>query len=85
MVWVEGKDCLFYRKRFEEDQFLEFGMGGGGFILEGHDKLKKKCLKQLSIVIHDADFLRLKGEGLTSDPNVFYTDAPDVENDDETS
>ena len=79
VVWVEGKDWRFYRKLFDEDKILEFGMGGGDFILEGHNKLKKKCPKQLSIVIHDADFLRLNGVDLTADPNVFYTDAHDVE------
>lgn len=79
VVWLEGKDWRVYRKFFEADKIIEYGKVGGEQILEGHRRLKARVPSQRSIVIKDADFKRLEGHDMESDPNIFYTDGHDVE------
>lgn len=79
VVWVEGKDWRVYRKFFDSEKIIEYGKCGGEQILDGHRKLKAKVPSQMSIVIKDADFKRLEGYNMQSDPDIFYTDGHDVE------
>lgn len=79
VVWVEGKDWRVYRKFFDSEKIIEYGKCGGEQILDGHRKLKAKVPSQMSIVIKDADFNRLEGYDMQSDPDIFYTDGHDVE------
>ena len=79
VVWVEGKDWRVYHKFFDTDKIIEYGKCGGEQILDGHNRLKTIVPSQMSIVIKDADFKRLEGHDMQSDPDIFYTDGHDVE------
>lgn len=79
IVWLEGTDWRVYRRFFDMDKIIDYGKCGGEQILEGHKRLKAKVPSQMSIVIKDADFKRLEGHDMESDPDIFYTDGHDVE------
>jgi len=78
-VWVEGLNWRVYRRFFDRDKIIEHGKASGVQILEGHKLFKEKRPNLHSVVIKDADFLRLEGYDMDEDPNVFYADGHDVE------
>lgn len=79
VVWTEGKDWRIYRKFFDPDKIINYGMGSCEQIEKGHHLLKSRVPSIKSIVVKDADFKRLEGDDMDADSNVFYTDGHDVE------
>lgn len=78
-VWAEGKDWRLYGRFFDNNKIIKCGKTGSSIALNGFNLLKSKKSNLNTIVILDADFRRINGQNLNSDPCIFYTDGHDQE------
>lgn len=82
VVWVEGNDWKLYHRFFDDSMVDKQGRKGGyscHTALESYEEFKKQYPTRLAIVIKDADFNRINGNDLESNPDIFYADCHDHE------
>ena len=82
VVWVEGNDWKLYHRFFNADMVDKQGRKGGHTChsaIESYEEFKKQYPSRLAIVIKDADFMRINGEDLERDQDIFYADCHDHE------
>lgn len=82
VVWVEGNDWKLYGRFFNSEMVDPQGRKGGyscHTAIESYEEFKDQFPNRLAIVIKDADFKRINGDDLESNPNIFYADCHDHE------